>query len=97
MQDTSSSVATGLTMHLSIFTAGDSSAPVKCSGTFMCSLVFSSTRWKSMCRTSCLYGWYCTSRSSTLLVLPASSMSSTLEWKASFFRGVPQGRCGPPR
>ena len=34
-------------------------------------------------------GWYCTSRSSTLLVLPFSSMSST-EWEGFFLQGVPQ-------
>src|SRR5690606_9268861 len=82
----SMSVTTWLTRHLSSLTAGDSSAPTKCSGTFLRRRVLSSTRWKSTCRTMGLKGWYCTSRSSTFSTLPPSSMSRMEAWKASFFR-----------
>ncbi len=58
---------------------------MKCSGTFFVIRVVSSTRWKSTCSTICFQACIWKSRSSTFSVLPASSISSSDEWKASFF------------
>jgi hypothetical protein len=52
----------------------------------MCSLVLPSTRWKSMCSTSLLVGVELHVAQHDLGHLPFSSMSRTLEWKASFLR-----------
>ena len=41
-------------------------------------------------------GWNCTSRSTTLLVWPFSSMSRMLEWPGLFLQGATV-RCGPAR
>jgi hypothetical protein len=45
------SFSTWLTTAPPSFTAGESSALTKCSGTFMWIFLFASTRWKSMCST----------------------------------------------
>ena len=81
-----SSVITWLTVHESSLTAGDTSSPTKCKGTFLVILVVLSTRWKSVCRTCGLYGCIWKSRNSTCSVLPFSSISRMVLWKASFFK-----------
>ena len=79
----SSSVAMWLMMAPASFTAGDSSALTKCSGTFMWIFLFSSMRWKSTCRISFLNGCIWTSRSSTLVAAPSSFIVRIDAWNAS--------------
>ena len=79
----STSVVTWLTIAPLSFTAGEISPLMKCSGTFMWILRFSSTRWKSTCRISLRNGCICTSRRRTLVAAPSSFMVRIDEWNAS--------------
>ena len=82
----SSSLMTWLATPPCSFTPGETSALMKCSGTFMWIFLSLETRWKSTCCTRPCQGCMLKARSSTSSAAPSSFSVRIEAWNASFDR-----------